>query len=200
VYHPPPVPLVLASASPRRADLLAAAGLAFTIRAVAVDESILPGEGVDAYVRRLAVAKARAAAVDDDEVVLGADTAVVVGEAILGKPRDAAEAAAMLRQLSGRAHDVVTGIALIRGARALVDTAVTRVVFHPLTEAEVAWYVASGEPRDKAGAYAVQGLASRFIARVEGSYANVVGLPVDLVCRHLPALGVSIVDAERTGT
>jgi septum formation protein len=193
------VKLVLASASPRRADLLTAAGLPFIAQPVAVDESRLAGERPDDYVRRLARTKARAAGAGPDEVVLGADTVVVVGETVLGKPGSAAEAAGMLRHLSGRAHDVLTGIALVRGADELIDVATTEVVFHPLTDAEIAWYVASGEPRDKAGAYAIQGLASRFVARVEGSYANVVGLPVDLVYRHVKSLAGTIVGVVQNG-
>jgi septum formation protein len=194
------VRLVLASASPRRADLLSAAGLPFVAQPVAVDESRLAGERPDTYVRRLARTKARAAAAGPDEVVLGADTVVVVGESVLGKPGSAAEAAVMLRQLSGRGHDVLTGIALVRGGDELIDVATTQVVFHPLTDAEIAWYVASGEPEDKAGAYAIQGLASRFVARVEGSYANVVGLPVDLVYRHYQLLTGRIGGVTRNGT
>jgi len=183
-------PLVLASSSPRRAELLQAAGLPFVIRAAAIDETRHPDESPDAYVRRLAVAKASAVAATPDELVLGADTVVVAGAACLGKPVDAADAAAMLRLLAGRSHDVLTGVALVRrGAPLSVDVAATRVTFGALTEAAVAWYVATPEPYDKAGGYAVQGLASRFVTAIEGSYANVVGLPVELVCRLLAQAG-----------
>jgi len=183
-------PLVLASSSPRRAELLQAAGLPFVIRAAAIDETRHPDESPDVYVRRLAVAKASAVAATPDELVLGADTVVVAGAACLGKPVDAADAAAMLRLLAGRSHDVLTGVALVRrGAPLSVDVAATRVTFGALTEAAVAWYVATPEPYDKAGGYAVQGLASRFVTAIEGSYANVVGLPVELVCRLLAQAG-----------
>lgn len=179
--------LVLASASPRRADLLRAAGYDFIIRPPAVDESIVPGESACAHVCRLADAKAAAAAAAaaPGDVVLGADTVVVVDGLILGKPADDAEAAGMLRRISGRSHEVLTGVTLRRDGRTRSAVARTVVHFTHLTEEDLAWYVASGEPRDKAGAYGVQGLASRFVERIEGSYANVVGLPVALVARLL---------------
>jgi septum formation protein len=120
-------------------------------------------------------------------VVLAADTVVVVDGRILGKPADDADAARMLRLLSGRAHDVLTGVVVRRDEREAMAVDSTAVSFTPLDEADIAWYVASGEPRDKAGAYGVQGLASRFVARIEGSYSNVVGLPVALACRMLSA-------------
>jgi septum formation protein len=189
-------PLVLASSSPRRAELLRAAGVPFVIRVATVDETRLAGEAADAYVRRLALDKARAVAAAPHELVLGADTVVVAGTACLGKPADAADAAAMLRQLAGRSHEVLTGVALVRtGAPVAVDVAATRVTFAPVTEAEVAWYVGTAEPYDKAGGYAVQGLASRFVAAIDGSYANVVGLPVELVCRLIAAAGEDVLAA-----
>jgi septum formation protein len=178
--------LVLASRSPRRAELLLAAGFEFDICAADVDESVRPGESPADYVQRLASAKSvavtaaggRAAAM---LVVLGADTSVVVDEVILGKPVDDEEAAAMLRQLSGRSHQVMTGLSVRVGERELRHVETTTVCFAQLTEDQVAWYVRSGEGRDKAGAYAIQGLASRFIPRIEGSYSNVVGLPIAAV-------------------
>jgi len=183
-------PLVLASSSPRRAELLRAAGLPFVIRAAAIDETRRTDEAADAYVRRLALAKAQAVAAAPHELVLGADTVVVAGMACLGKPSDAADAAAMLRQLAGRSHDVLTGVALVKaGEPVAVEVAATRVTFAAMTDADVAWYVATPEPYDKAGGYAVQGLASRFVSAIEGSYANVVGLPVELVCRLGAAAG-----------
>ncbi len=189
-------PLVLASSSPRRAELLQAAGLPFVVRAAAIDETRHAGEAPDAYVRRLALAKARAVAAAPHELVLGADTVVVAGAACLGKPADAAEATAMLRQLAGRSHEVLTGVALVRaGEPVAVDVAVTRVTFAGLTEAEVAWYVATSEPYDKAGGYAVQGLASRFVTAIDGAYANVVGLPVELVCRLIAGAGEDLLQA-----
>ncbi len=179
--------LVLASASPRRADLLTSAGYTFDIRPVDVDETVRAGEAAADYVRRLAVIKAETAADPsrEDEVVLGADTTVVVADEILGKPRDDADAATMLRRLAGVRHEVLTGVALRHQGRTVSDVARTVVQFAQLTEEDLAWYVASGEPRDKAGASGIQGLASRFIERIEGSYPNVVGLPVALVARLL---------------
>jgi septum formation protein len=189
-------PLVLASSSPRRAELLQAAGLPFVIRAASIDETRHPDEAPEAYVRRLAVAKARAVDAAPHELVLGADTVVVAGAACLGKPAGAADAAAMLRQLAGRSHAVLTGVALIRGgAPVAVEVAATRVTFAPMTDADVAWYVATPEPYDKAGGYAVQGLASRFVTAIDGSYANVVGLPVELVCRLLAGAGEDLIEA-----
>lgn len=141
---------------------------------------------------RLAQAKASAVVRPPGAIVLGADTLVVVDGHGLGKPRDDREAAAMLRRLSGRVHEVVTGIALVHEHGAIVDRASTRVSFAALGEDEIAWYVATGEPRDKAGAYGIQGGASRFITGIEGSYSNVVGLPVELVYQHLRALGRAV--------
>jgi septum formation protein len=188
-------PLVLASSSPRRAELLQAAGLPFVIRAASIDETRHPDEAPEAYVRRLAVAKARAVDAAPHELVLGADTVVVAGAACLGKPAGAADAA-MLRQLAGRSHAVLTGVALIRGGGPIaVEVAATRVTFAPMTDADVAWYVATPEPYDKAGGYAVQGLASRFVTAIDGSYANVVGLPVELVCRLLAGAGEDLIEA-----
>jgi septum formation protein len=179
-----PPRLVLASASPRRAELLRAAGLPFEVLVTDVDESARPGEPPSSYVRRLAAQKSAAALAilkDPSVIVLGADTTVVVDDAILAKPADDADAAAMLRRMSGRAHQVLTGISLRRGAQEVGRVESTTVYFAKLSDADVAWYVGSGEGRDKAGAYAIQGLASRFIPRIEGSYSNVVGLPVTAV-------------------
>jgi septum formation protein len=197
--HPPPL-LVLASASPRRAELLRAAGMAFDVRVADVDETQSVGETPDAYVERLAIAKAVAIAEQGEpRAVLGADTTVVVDGVVLGKPIDAGDATRMLRLLSGRTHLVLTGVALIapavagqatRPRRARVCT--TRVTFAPLCEAELSWYVASGEPMDKAGAYAIQGLASRFVTRIDGSYSNVVGLPVSHVWAMCGELGILV--------
>jgi len=174
--------IVLASRSPRRAELLAAAGIPFEVLAADIDETPRAGEAPDAYVERLAIEKARAVlALRPGAVVLGADTTVTIDGLILGKPESAREATGMLQRLSGRVHDVFTGVALASagGVHSAVDR--TRVWFEPMTDEDISWYVASGEPVDRAGAYAIQGLASRFIARIEGSYTNVVGLPVALV-------------------
>jgi septum formation protein len=174
--------LVLASASPRRAELLTAAGFTFDVCPVEVDESPLSGEAPAAYVLRLAVLKAQSCdRRGEDDVVLAADTTVVVNGLLLAKPADQADARRMLRLLSDREHQVLTGVALRRGSQVVSAVEATRVRFVAMDEAEVEWYVESGEPVDKAGAYAVQGLASRFVDRIEGSYSNVVGLPVSRV-------------------
>ena len=177
--------LVLASQSPRRREILRQAGIPFTIRAAGVDESPLADEPPEAYVQRLAEWKARAVSAGAAETVLGADTTVVAGSEMLAKPEDPADARRMLAMLSGRCHEVMTGICLRRGARAIRDHAVTAVWFAPMSPGEIAEYVASGEPMDKAGAYAIQGLASKFIERIDGCYFNVVGLPVALLYRYL---------------
>jgi nucleoside triphosphate pyrophosphatase len=178
--------IVLASASPRRAEILTAAGIPFTIRpAWGVDETPLPGEPPREYTMRLAKAKALPLTRRPDEVVLGADTTVVLEGEILGKPADADDAARMLRALSGRVHEVITGICLSKGLDLVVDAASTQVWFHTLSEEEISDYAVSGEPMDKAGAYGIQGLASKFVSRIEGCYYNVMGLPVSLVYRHL---------------
>lgn len=190
MYHPP-VPLILASASPRRADLLAAAGVSFLVRPAEVDETPLTGEAPHAYVERVARAKAWAVFAAPGDVVLGADTTVVLGERILGKPATRDEARGMLAALSGQVHDVLTGVVLRGDGHERAAVAVTRVRFAPLSPAELDWYVHSGEPEGKAGAYAIQGRASRFVEAVEGSYSNVVGLPVHLVYRLLREFGAA---------
>ncbi len=176
--------LVLASASPRRRDLLAELGLPYEIRPVDADERPLPGEKPEAMVLRLALAKARAAA-RDGEVTLGADTVVALGDEILGKPSGSAEARSMLARLAGRAHDVWTGVATITRDGAVIRERAraerTRVVFRPLAAGEIAEYVATGEPLDKAGAYAIQGGAAGFVSELVGSRSNVVGLPLEVV-------------------
>ncbi len=193
--------LVLASASPRRADLLRAAGYTFDVLAVDLDERVKPGETPAVYVARLAREKSAAAlqriaaraqtcsgperAALHDVVVLGADTTVVVDGRILGKPESDDESGSMLRKLSGRRHDVLTGISLRTSAGEWGHIETTGVYMSDLSEDDIAWYVESGEGRDKAGGYAVQGLASRFIPRIDGSYANVVGLPVAAVASLL---------------
>lgn len=179
--------LILASASPRRAELLRAAGYEFEIVVAAVDERARDGETPAEYVRRLAAEKSAAAQsyVRQHAIILGADTTVVVDGEILGKPRDDDEAAAMLRRLAGRRHQVLTGVSIRHGAHEVGRVESTAVWFSVLTKEDIAWYVASGEGRDKAGAYAIQGLASRFIPRIEGSHANVVGLPVAAVAELL---------------
>ncbi|MGH9416548.1 MAG: Maf family protein [Terriglobales bacterium] len=175
--------LVLASASPRRSELLLAAGFQFRVAPANVDERVLPDEPPAEYVLRLACAKAAAVApaAGRDTVVLGADTIVVLAGEIIGKPCDDADAARILGRLSGRCHEVLTGVALRRGPDVRTALDRTLVWFDPLEPADIAAMVASGEPRDKAGAYAIQGLAGRFIPRIEGSYSNVIGLPLAVV-------------------
>ena len=183
--------LVLASASPRRAELLAAAGFEFTVDAADVDETVLTGELSDAYVARVALAKARTAAAryPAGTVVLAADTTVVAGGEIFGKPLDNHDAARMLTLLSGTVHDVLTAVVVKHVGVELAEVARTRVHFIELTADDIAWYVASGESGGKAGAYAIQGRAARFIDWIEGSWSNVVGLPVAAVARLLAVAG-----------
>ena len=187
--------LVLASSSPRRAAVLAAAGFEFEVAAVGVDESRREGEPAEEYVRRVAEAKARAVAdrVEPPAIVIGADTVVDLRGGILGKPLSAEDAARMLRMLSGQTHQVLTALVGVRTPDGVtrVEEERTTVTFAPLTEAEIAAYVESGEPLDKAGAYAIQGLGGRFVTRVEGCYFNVVGLPLARLYRMLKEMGWS---------
>ena len=181
--------LVLASASPRRRELLTQAGYTFEVRPAHIPEDPREGEDPVAYVTRLAREKAEVVfrelnANGNAEaalVILGADTTVTLDNHILGKPEDAADAARMLRMLSGRSHHVITGVAVVTAEAVEVAAEVTAVRFLTLTDEEIAVYVATGEPMDKAGAYGIQGLAARWIPRVEGCYFNVVGLPLALV-------------------
>jgi len=183
------VRLLLASQSPRRAELLRAAGFDFDIQPANADETLHPNESPEAYVQRVAEAKARAVlSLAGSRVVIAADTTVVVDHHILGKPEDTTDAARMLQLLSGRQHEVMTGVTVAGEDRLVTRLEVTRVEFAPLSLGEIAAYVDTGEPMDKAGAYAVQGRASRFVTRIEGSYSNVVGLPVALVYAMLKAL------------
>jgi septum formation protein len=188
--------LILASASPRRAEILRHAGFTFDIHAVRVDESRLPDEPPEDYVRRLASAKARLAAehaTQDGQpaIVIAADTVISLGRQILGKPSDGDDARRMLRLLSGKTHKVLTGLSIVNvpaGPENLhVET--TYVTFLELSEKDVEEYVATGEPLGKAGAYAIQGIGSRFITRIEGCYFNVVGLPLACLWSSLRASG-----------
>jgi septum formation protein len=178
--------LILASGSPRRAEILRAVGWPFTVQPADIDETQRDGEPPIEYVERLAREKAAVVARKiNTGLVLGADTTVVLEDQILGKPEDEADARRMLRALSGRWHEVVTGVALVSagGAARAGAHERTRVKFAALSDAEIAWYAATGEPADKAGAYAVQGLAALFIEGLEGDYWNVMGLPVRLLYR-----------------
>ena len=194
--------IVLASASPRRQELLRIAGIPFTVQPADIDESPLADESPRGCAERLARGKALAVSQSRPrDCVLGADTIVVVDDAILGKPRDADDAARMLRMLSGRTHEVITGVCVVSpvgsGQRSVASEAdlvtaseTTLVTFCELSDDEIHDYVVTGEPMDKAGAYAIQGIASRWIRRIEGDYSNVVGLPVALVYRMLRERGV----------
>jgi len=184
--------LILASASPRRQELLRAAGISFTVQPADVDETPLAGESARDCAERLAREKALAVSrARPEDLILGADTVVVVDKTILGKPADAEDAARMLRLLSGRVHQVITGVCFVEpaaggqmpAARAASEN--TLVTMSTISDDEIRAYVATGEPMDKAGAYAIQGMASRWIPRIEGDYSNVVGLPVALVYHML---------------
>jgi septum formation protein len=204
--------LILASASPRRCELLAQAGFSFTVESADVDESPRVGEEPSAYVLRLAVEKAQAVfarhanpAHDDESVlngapdvliVLGADTTVVCDGQILAKPADAADAMRMLRRLSGRTHQVLTGVAAISRAGVASGVETTEVVFAPIPEAELAAYCTTAEPLDKAGAYGIQGYAARWIPRIDGDYFNVMGLPIARTAKLIEA---ALAECERRG-
>ena len=185
--------LILASASARRRELLETAGIPFVVDAANVDERVHAGESPEAYAGRVAMAKADwGRARHASEVVLGADTIVVIDGAILGKPASDADAVSMLTRLSGRDHEVLTAVAFAwPTAQSRVHLERTRVWFTTMTPAEVDWYVKTGEPADKAGAYAIQGLGSRFVRRIDGSYSSVVGLPVATVLQFLREIGVN---------
>jgi septum formation protein len=191
----PIVKLILASASPRRAEILSAAGIPFEIRVSRTDESRLPGESPERMVERLARAKAEAVVRElvptDSLIILGADTVVVISDEILGKPGNAATAREMLLKLRGREHLVITGFALLRthDKQIRIGHETTRVRFSNMTDAEVEAYVSTDEPLDKAGAYAIQGIAGRYIPRVEGCYFNIVGLPMARVWEAMKELG-----------
>ena len=189
--------LILASQSPRRRELLARLGLTFTIRPADIDETMDPARSPFDEVARLSARKAAAIAetAGDGAVVVAADTVVVLEDRVLGKPRSADEAREMLRSLSGRPHQVMTGMTVLRSGRAQTDTVVTDVHFRPLEAAEIEAYVASGEPMDKAGAYGIQGLASVFVDRLDGDYYNVMGLPLCRLCQMLRAAGVEVLGA-----
>jgi septum formation protein len=186
--------LTLASASPRRRELLEQLGFVLDVRPADTDESVLPGEAPRDYVIRVAQEKARAVR---GEVVLAADTAVVLGGAILGKPRDGQDARRMLRALSGVAHEVLTGVCVRRGGSERTVVVAAEVRLDPLTEPQIGWYVSTGEPLDKAGAYAIQGLAGAFVRTMRGSVSNVVGLPLAETLALLHEAGVPLPWEER---
>ena len=190
-------PLILASASPRRRELLAQAGFTFDVIPADVPELRKPGEDPIRFVTRLAREKAEAVAaaqavtpqnIASQTIVIGADTIVLVDEEILGKPTDTADAVRMLRQLSGQTHQVITGVCLIKDREVQRAAEVTFVRFNTLSDQEIEEYVATGEPLDKAGAYAIQGRAGRWVPRIHGCYFNVVGLPIALVSSMIEAM------------
>lgn len=202
--------LVLASASPRRREILSSAGLEFEVVASNIPETAQPNESAAGLVRRLARAKAEATfaqirhkAEFQDCPVLGADTVVTIGGRILGKPSSQQDAASMIQELAGNVHDVITGVAMVFPSKTSlpvtdVRVSFTRVYFRPMTKAQIQEYVLSGEPFDKAGGYGIQGLASKFVERIEGCYFNVVGLPIALVCEMLEQQHSSL-STRRTG-
>jgi septum formation protein len=194
--------LVLASASPRRAQLLARLGVSPRIRPAEVDETPRPGEVATDLAVRLAGEKAAVSAADGegDEVVLAADTVVVVDGRALGKPTDDADAERMLRALSGRAHEVVTGLAVQRGTVVAMERVTTRVAFRRLSDAEIAWYLGTGEPGDKAGSYGLQGAGAVLIDRIEGSDTNVIGLPLAETVRMLREVGLDLLRPADDGS
>lgn len=195
-----PLDLVLASASPRRRELLEGLGLRPSLLPTGIPEDLLPGEAPEAHVSRLAEAKGLAAAARiprppaEGTVILAADTAVVIDGAVLGKPRDDEDAAGMLLSLSGRTHDVLTGCRLIhaKSGRSAAAIATTRVRFREIDREVVRWYVATGEPRDKAGAYGIQGLGALLVASIDGSFTNVVGLPLETLPPLFADLGFDL--------
>jgi septum formation protein len=185
--------LILASGSPRRRELLAGLGLAFAVRPVDLDETPLDGEDPSEYVTRLAAAKSRSQA-GPNEMTLAADTIVVLDGELLGKPQHSAEAREMLGRLAGREHQVLTGVAVYDGVGERLVSGIdsSRVTIAALSDEEIAWYVATGEPLDKAGSYAIQDLGALFVERVEGNYTNVVGLPLPLTYRLFGQLGFNL--------
>jgi septum formation protein len=188
--------VVLGSASPRRRDLLQQLGLEFEVVSPDIDETPLAGEAPVQYVHRLALAKSLAVPAPADALVVTADTTVDLDGNILGKPADAADAASMLRRLSARTHRVHTGVTVRVGERTATEVVTSLVTFTPLTAASIEWYVATGEPLDKAGAYAVQGAGGVFVQRIRGSVSNVVGLPLHTLVRLAADLGVQLVGGD----
>ena len=190
--------IVLASQSPRRRQLLGQMGLEFTTQSPEIDESAFHGRDAQDLVETLSREKARWVARQQtpDTLVIGADTVVVLDGAILGKPRDGAEAEAMLAALSGRDHQVFTGVTLCQGDRILTQAEETQVTFRPLTGQEIRQYVSTGEPMDKAGAYGIQGLGALLVQRLEGDYFNVMGLPLCRLGRMLRAFGVELLSPD----
>jgi septum formation protein len=190
--HTNGTPIVLASGSPRRHELLTQLGLPFTVLVPDIDETPRAGELPALYVRRLAVEKAHAVDASTDSLVIAADTTVDLGGDIFGKPADVEEARAMLRRLSGRTHRVHTGLALRLGDRTLAESVTSMVTLSPLSDQLIEWYVGLGEPFGKAGAYAIQGAGGVFVDRVRGSVSNIIGLPLHTLLRMAADLDVPL--------
>ena len=187
--------VILASNSPRRRELLEELGISFSVDPSDVDEGVLPGEAPEAYAARVALDKAQVAAGRArDGIVIAADTIVVIGDRILGKPTDARDAGQMLAALSGHEHRVITGLVVMDAAsgRTSVRTSITKVWFRDLSDREITDYVATGEPLDKAGAYGIQGKGALLVERIEGCFSNVVGLPLSLLLEILQEFGISL--------
>lgn len=184
--------IILASGSPRRRQLLEQLGLSFTVQSSDVDESVEPGLSPAAMVEQLSLRKGQAVAerVGPDSLVLAADTVVALGDAVLGKPQDRAKAVSMLTSLSGKTHQVYTGVTLLGGGRRVTEHETTAVTFRSLSREEIVAYVDTGEPMDKAGAYGIQGYGALLVERLEGDYFNVMGLPLCRLGRMLAAFGV----------
>lgn len=189
--------LILASQSPRRRELLGRIGLEFTVRVADIDETMDANDPPQTAVAKISAKKAAAVEAGADDAVLAADTIVVAEGSILGKPKDTADAARMLRLLSGRTHQVMTGVTVRRGETSETRVEVTDVTFRSLSDAEIAAYIATGEPMDKAGAYGAQGLGSIFISGLRGDYFNVVGLPLCLSAQLLRRHGIAVLTEEK---
>ena len=185
--------IILASKSPRRQQLLRQLGVEFTIQTADIDETMFPGRKPKDEVARVSALKARAVVCAPDDLVISADTIVVVDDMILGKPKNEADASKMLRLLSGRSHTVMTGLSVRRGDTVRTEVIQTSVWFRDLTNDEIARYIATGEPMDKAGAYGIQGLAGLFVERLDGDYFSVMGLPMCRLGEMLRSFGVTIV-------
>ena len=188
--------LILASQSPRRRELLGLFGLPFTVRVADIDETMDPALPPQEEVARVSLAKARAVERNPEDIVIAADTIVVLGDRVLGKPADEAQAEEMLTALSGRAHQVMTGVTVLQGDRALTATEITDIHFRALSNREIRRYIATGEPMDKAGSYGIQGGAALFAEKIHGDYYNVVGLPVCRLLRMLRELAPDIMEEK----
>ena len=186
--------LILASQSPRRRELLGLFNLPFTVRVADIDETMDPSRSPAEEVARVSLAKARAVEREKEDVVIAADTIVVLGDRVLGKPASEAQAEEMLTALSGRAHQVMTGVTVLRGDRSLTATEITDIHFRELTNREIRRYIATGEPMDKAGSYGIQGGAALFAEKIHGDYYNVVGLPVCRLLRMLRELAPDLME------